>query len=340
MTRTFDLAVVGATSAVGEQLLDILKSREFPVGKVHVVAVNLDAGTTAKFGNRDLPVEELAGFDFGRVQLAFFAAGAAASAAHAAKAAVEGCVVIDCSAQFREDPEVPLVIPEVNPEALAGYATRGIVASPTCSTIQMLMALKPLHDAAGITRINVCTYQSVSGGGREAIEELGRQTADLLNFRDLTIAVHPKQIAFNVIPQVGRFDDGGDSSEERALVLETRRILGDAALAVSATAVRVPVFYGHSEAIHLETRRKLGADEARALLEAAPGVEVIDEAGDGGYPTAVGDASGQDAVYVGRIREDRAQPNGLKLWVVADNLRKGAALNAVQIAEALVRSYL
>jgi aspartate-semialdehyde dehydrogenase len=340
MSRKFDIAVVGATTLVGEQLLDLLKDREFPVGKVHVVAADLGAGTTAKFGNRDLPIEELAGFDFSTVQLAFFAAGAAASAAHAAKAAVEGCVVIDCTSQFRNDPDVPLVIPEVNGEALAGYGTRGIVANPTCSTIQMLVALKPLHDAAGIERINVCTMQSVSGAGREAVEELGRQTADLLNFRDLTTTVLPRQIAFNVIPQVGSLDGQGSSSEERALVDETRRILDDASIAISATAVRVPVFYGHSEAIHIETRRKLGAEEARALLEAAPGIGVIDRNEDGGYPTAVGDASGEDTVLVGRIREDLSLPNGLDLWVVSDNLRKGAALNAVQIAEALVRSYL
>lgn len=338
--RRFDVAVVGATGAVGEQLLDILKDRAFPVGKVYALASERSAGTTVKFGNRDLVVEDVADFDFGKVQIGLFSPGAAVSAVYAPKAAAEGCVVIDNTSQFRQDPEVPLVIPEVNPDAIAGYTTRGIIANPNCSTIQMLVALKPIHDAVGIERINVCTYQSVSGTGREAIEELGRQTAALLNFRDAEPKVYPKQIAFNVIPHIDAFQDNGYTREEMKMVWETRKILGDDSILVNPTAVRVPVFYGHSEAIHIETRRKISAEDARALLEQAPGVVVIDRHEDGGYPTAVGDASGEDAVFVGRIREDISHPRGLNLWVVADNIRKGAALNAVQIAELLVRSYL
>lgn len=338
--RRFDVAVVGATGAVGEQLLDILKDRAFPVGKVYALASERSAGTTVKFGNRDLVVEDVASFDFGKVQIGLFSPGASVSAVYAPKAAAEGCVVIDNTSQFRQDPEVPLVIPEVNPEAIAGYTTRGIIANPNCSTIQMLVALKPIHDAVGIERINVCTYQSVSGTGREAIEELGRQTAALLNFRDAEPKVYPKQIAFNVIPHIDAFQDNGYTREEMKMVWETRKILGDDRILVNPTAVRVPVFYGHSEAIHIETRRKLSAEDARALLEQAPGVVVIDRHEDGGYPTAVGDASGEDAVFVGRIRDDISHPRGLNLWVVADNIRKGAALNAVQIAELLVRSYL
>lgn len=338
--RRFDVAVVGATGTVGEQLLDILKDRAFPVGKVYALASERSAGATVKFGNRDLVVEDLATFDFRKVQIGLFSPGAAVSAVYAPKAAAAGCIVIDNSSQFRQDPEVPLVIPEVNPEALAGYTARGIIANPNCSTIQMLVALKPIHDAVGIERINVCTYQSVSGTGREAIEELGRQTAALLNFQDATPKVYPKQIAFNVMPHIDAFQDNGYTREEMKMVWETRKILGDETVMVNPTAVRVPVFYGHSEAIHIETRKKISADEARELLEQAPGVVVIDRHEDGGYPTAVSDASGEDAVFVGRIREDISHPRGLNLWVVSDNIRKGAALNAVQIAEQLIRSYL
>lgn len=339
-SRKFDVAVVGATGTVGEQLLDILKDREFPVGKIHALASERSAGATVKFGNRDLVVEDLATFDFSKVQIGLFSPGAAVSAVYAPKAAAAGCIVIDNTSQFRQDPQVPLVIPEVNPEAIAGYTARGIIANPNCSTIQMLVALKPIFDAVGIERINVCTYQSVSGTGRDAIEELGRQTAALLNFQDATPKVYPKQIAFNVIPHIDAFQDNGYTREEMKMVWETRKILGDETIMVNPTAVRVPVFYGHSEAIHIETRKKISADEARELLAQAPGVVVIDRHEDGGYPTAVSDASGEDAVFVGRIREDISHPRGLNLWVVSDNIRKGAALNAVQIAEQLIRSYL
>ncbi|WP_292999876.1 aspartate-semialdehyde dehydrogenase [Nevskia sp.] len=338
--RKFDVAVVGATGAVGEQLLDILKQREFPVGKVYALASERSAGSTVKFGNRDLVVEDLATFDFGKVQIGLFSPGAAVSAVYAPKAAAAGCIVIDNTSQFRYVDDIPLVVPEVNPEAIAQYKNHGIIANPNCSTIQMLVALKPIHDAVGIERINVCTYQSVSGTGKDAIEELGRQTAALLNFQDAVQTVYPKQIAFNVIPQIDAFQDNGYTKEEMKMVWETRKILGDDAIMVNPTAVRVPVFYGHSEAVHIETRKKITADEARALLEQAPGVVVIDRHEDGGYPTAVSDASGEDAVFVGRIREDISHPRGLDLWIVSDNIRKGAALNSVQIAELLIRSYL
>ena len=340
MTKTYDVAVVGATGAVGEQMLSILKSRAFPVGKVHALASERSAGSTVKFGNRDLIVEDLASFDFGKVQIGLFSPGASVSAIYAPKAAAAGCVVIDNTSQFRYVDDIPLVVPEVNPDAIAQYRNHGIIANPNCSTIQMLVALKPIHDAVGIERINVATYQSVSGTGKDAIEELGRQTAALLNFQDAVPKVYPKQIAFNVIPQIDVFQDNGYTKEEMKMVWETRKIMGDDSIMVNPTAVRVPVFYGHSEAIHIETRKKITAAEARALLEQAPGVVVSDRSEDGGYPTAVSDASGQDATFVGRIREDISHPRGLNLWVVSDNIRKGAALNSIQIAERLIRSYL
>ncbi len=340
MTKTYDVAVVGATGAVGEQMLSILKQREFPVGKVYALASERSAGSTVKFGNRDLIVEDLATFDFSKVQIGLFSPGASVSAIYAPKAAAAGCVVIDNTSQFRYVDDIPLVVPEVNGQAIAGYKKHGIIANPNCSTIQMLVALKPIYDAVGIERINVCTYQSVSGTGKDAIEELGRQTAALLNFQDAVPKVYPKQIAFNVIPQIDVFQDNGYTKEEMKMVWETRKIMGDETIQVNPTAVRVPVFYGHSEAIHIETRKKITAAEARALLEKAPGVIVIDRHEDGGYPTAVSDASGQDATFVGRIREDISHPRGLNLWVVSDNIRKGAALNSIQIAEVLIRSYL
>lgn len=338
--RKWDIAVVGATGAVGEVMLSILKEREFPVGKVYALASERSAGSTVPFGNRELVVEDLATFDFSKVQIGLFSPGASVSAIYAPKAAAAGCVVIDNTSQFRYEDDIPLVVPEVNPQDIAKYSNRGIIANPNCSTIQMLVALKPIHDAVGIERINVATYQSVSGTGKEAIEELGRQTADLLSFRDIQPKVYPKQIAFNVIPQIDIFQDNGYTKEEMKMVWETHKIMGDDTIRVNPTAVRVPVFYGHSEAIHIETRRKITAAEARALLEKAPGVTVIDRHEPGGYPTAVSDASGQDATFVGRIREDLSHPNGLNLWVVSDNIRKGAALNSIQIAEVLIRDHL
>ncbi|MBK8993360.1 MAG: aspartate-semialdehyde dehydrogenase [Gammaproteobacteria bacterium] len=340
MSKTYDVAVVGATGAVGECMLDILASRNFPVGKVYALASERSAGKTVAFGRQELAVENLADFDFGKVQIGLFSPGASVSAVYAPKAGAAGCVVIDNTSQFRYDHDIPLVVPEVNPEAIAQYRNRYIIANPNCSTIQMLVALKPIHDAVGITRINVCTYQAVSGTGKEAIEELATQTASLLNGRPAEAKVYPKQIAFNVLPQIDVFQDNGYTKEEMKMVWETRKIMGDDSIEVNPTCVRVPVFYGHSEAVHIETRDKITAAEAQRLLAAAPGVVLMDERKPGGYPTPVGDASGKDPVFVGRVREDISHPRGLDLWVVSDNVRKGAALNSIQIAEALIERFL
>ncbi|MGD9710161.1 MAG: aspartate-semialdehyde dehydrogenase [Halothiobacillaceae bacterium] len=340
MSRVFDVAVVGATGAVGETMLSILAQRKFPVGKVYALASERSAGKRVQFGDKYLTVENLADFDFSKVQIGLFSPGASVSAVYAPKAAAAGCVVIDNTSQFRYDDDIPLVVPEVNPHAVAQYKNRGIIANPNCSTIQMLVALKPIHDAVGIERINVATYQAVSGTGKEAIEELASQTANLLNGKPIKAEVYPKQIAFNVIPQIDVFMDNGYTKEEMKMVWETKKIMGDDSILVNPTCVRVPVFYGHSEAVHIETREKITAEQARELLRKAPGVEVLDEHVPGGYPTAVTEAANHDATYVGRIREDVSHPRGLNLWVVSDNVRKGAALNSVQIAELLIRDYL
>lgn len=340
MSKQFDVAVVGATGAVGEAMLEILYQRKFPVGKVYALASKRSAGSKVSFGNKSLVVEDLAEFDFSKVQVGLFSPGASVSAEYAPKAAAAGCVVIDNTSQFRYDDDIPLVVPEVNPEAVAGYKNRGIIANPNCSTIQMMVALKPIYDAVGIQRINVCTYQAVSGSGKPAMDELAKQTADLLNGRPVEASVYPKQIAFNVLPHIDVFQDNGYTKEEMKMVWETRKIMGDDSILVNPTAVRVPVFYGHSEAIHIETRDKISAEQATELLKQAPGIEVLDDRDDGGYATAVTEASGHDLVYVSRIREDISHPKGLNLWVVADNVRKGAALNSVQIAEVLVENYL
>lgn len=339
--KTFDVAVVGATGAVGTAMLEILAERKFPVGEVYALASERSVGERIAFAGRELKVQNLAEFDFSRVQIGLFSPGASVSAIYAPKAAAAGCVVIDNTSRFRYDADVPLVVPEVNPEAIAGYKARGIIANPNCSTIQLVVALKPIHDAVGIERINIATYQAVSGAGRSGIEQLASETALLLNGKPLEKGgKFPRQIAFNVLPQVDEFQDNGYTREEMKMVWETQKILGDDDIKVNATAVRVPVFYGHSEAVHLETREKLGAEAARALLAKAPGVVVLDERKPGGYPTPVTEAARQDGVFVGRIREDLSHPRGLDLWVVSDNVRKGAALNAVQIAELLVKSYL
>jgi aspartate-semialdehyde dehydrogenase len=332
MGRQFKVAVVGATGAVGEVMLSVLAERRFPVGELVALASERSAGGEVKFGNRDIVVRDLATFDPAGVDIALFSAGGSISKEYAPRFAAAGAVVIDNSSAFRYDHDVPLVVSEVNPQA-ARNRPRGIIANPNCSTMQMLVALKPIFDAAGIERLNIATYQSVSGTGRRALEELGRQTAALLNFQDVKPEVYPVQIAFNVIPHGGDFTDNGYTTEEMKLVWETRKILGDDSIRVNATVVRVPVFYGHSEAVNVETRDKLSAAEARKLLETAPGVKVVDDAIDGGYPTPVTHASGTDPVYVGRIRDDLSHPRGLNLWIVSDNIRKGAALNAVQIAE-------
>jgi aspartate-semialdehyde dehydrogenase len=333
--KTYKVAVVGATGAVGEAMLAVLAERKFPVGELVALASERSAGDYVKFGNDEVMVRDLATFDPSGVDIALFSAGGSISREYAPRFAAAGAVVIDNSSTFRRDPDVPLVVSEVNPGEV-GKRPRGIIANPNCSTMQLVVALKPLHDAAKIERINIATYQSVSGTGRKALEELGRQTAGLLNFHAVEPEVYPVQIAFNVIPHGGDFTDDGYTTEEMKLVWETRKILGDDSIGVNATVVRVPVFYGHSEAVNIETRDKLDAATARALLEKAPGVEVVDEREGGGYPTPVTHASGTDPVYVGRIREDLSHPRALNLWVVSDNIRKGAALNAVQIAELVV----
>ena len=335
--RQYTVAVVGATGAVGETMLAILEERQFPVGKLVPLASERSAGGIVTFRNRDVVVQDLATFDPVDIDFALFSAGGDTSREYAPKFAEKGAIVIDNSSAFRYDDDVPLVVSEVNPEA-AQNPPRGIIANPNCSTMQMLVALAPIHRAVGIERINVATYQSVSGAGRSALEELGRQTAAILNFADAEPARFPVQIAFNLIPQIDDFLDNGYTKEEMKLVWETRKILGDESIQVNPTAVRVPVFYGHSEAVHIETREPITAEAARALLESAPGVVVVDDRSPGGWPTPVTHASGTDPVYVGRIRQDISHPRCLNLWIVSDNIRKGAALNAVQIAELLVKT--
>ena len=334
MSNRFKVAVVGATGAVGETMLSILAERRFPASEVIALASERSAGSKVDFGHHKLTLQDLATFDPTGVDFALFSAGGDISREYAPRFAAAGAIVIDNSSAFRMDADVPLVVSEVNPEALESIP-RGIVANPNCSTMQMVVALKPIHDAVGITRINVATYQSTSGAGRSGPEELGRQTAALLRFEDPNPTRFPVQIAYNLIPQIDAFTDNGYTKEEMKLVHETRKILGDDSIQVNPTAVRVPVFFGHSEAVHLETRDKITAAQARALLEKAPGVEVVDNPAAGEWPTPVTHASGSDPVFVGRIREDISHPRGLSLWIVADNIRKGAALNAVQVAELL-----
>jgi aspartate-semialdehyde dehydrogenase len=333
--KTFNIAIAGATGAVGEALLSILKQRKFPIGELVPLASERSAGSKVEFGNRSITVKNLADYDFNGIDIAFFSAGGSVSRVHVPRAADAGAIVIDNTSEFRYQPDVPLVISEVNPHAIEQYRSRGIIANPNCSTMQLLVALAPIHRAVGIERINVATYQSVSGTGHRALEELGRQTAALLNFNDVEAKVYPVQIAFNVIPHGGDFTDNGYTMEEMKIVWETRKILEDESIQVNPTSVRVPVFFGHSEAVHIETKKKITAAEARSLLEKAAGVVVVDERKAGGYPTPVTHAAGKDPVFVGRIREDISHPRGLDLWIVADNIRKGAALNAVQIAEIL-----
>jgi aspartate-semialdehyde dehydrogenase len=337
MAVVFDIAVLGATGEVGQAILSILEKRAFPVGKLYPLASSRSAGEPVMFKNRPVMVEDAEGFDFSKVKIAFFSAGAEVSKKYVPIATEAGCIVIDNTSQFRNDPDVPLVIAEVNPERVADYINKNLISNPNCSTMQMLVALKPIYDAVGITRINVATYQSVSGTGKEAILELAKQTGELINGRSIKPSVYPEQIAFNVLPHIDDFQENGYTKEEMKMHWETQKIFSDSDIKVNATAVRVPVFYGHSEALHIETRDKITAAEARKLLSKAPGVVVKDSHKPKGYPTPVGEASGTDAVYVGRIREDLSHPHGLNLWVVSDNIRKGAALNAVQIAEELIK---
>ena len=338
MDRQFTVAVVGATGLVGEAMVNVLEERDFPVGQLHALASERSVGRRVSFRGRNYPIQELQGFDFGHCDFALFSAGAAVSREHVPRALAAGCLVIDNTSEFRYREDVPLVVPEVNPQALEGIGTSGLIANPNCSTIQLVVALKPLYDAAGIERIDVATYQSVSGAGREALEELVRQSIAALSGKGpIESPGGAKQIAFNCVPHIDVFQDNGYTREEMKIVWETRKILGDSNLRVNATAVRVPVFYGHSEVVHIDTRRPLSAAEARELLRNAAGVTVLDEPRLGGYPTAATEAANRDTVYVGRIREDLAPDRGLNLWVVSDNVRKGAATNSVQIAEALAR---
>ena len=335
----YNVAVVGATGAVGEQMREVLEEREFPVGELRLLASERSAGQFLPFKGKNIRVEVLTEDSFKGIDIGLFSAGGSVSAKFAPAAVGAGAVVVDNTACFRMEPDIPLVVPEVNAKEIGGYKNRGIIANPNCSTIQRVVALKPIHDAARIKRIVVSTYQSVSGAGRKAMEELSQQVSALFNGQDIKKEKFPHQIAFNCIPHIDVFVDGGYTKEEVKMINETRKILGEPSLPVTATTVRVPVFCGHSESVNVETERKLTAADVKALLREAPGVVVCDEPGNNVYPMAI-DAVGKDATFVGRIREDDSVSNGINLWVVADNLRKGAALNAVQIAEILIRDYL
>ncbi len=340
MSRSWNVAVLGATGLVGQTMLSILEQRNFPVDRLYPLASARSAGKTIRFKGMDVPVQDVETFDFSKAQVGLFSAGASVSRVHAPRAAAAGCVVVDNTSQFRYQDDIPLVVTEVNPHAIAGYRRHNIIANPNCSTMQMLVALKPLHDAAEIERINVATYQSVSGGGQKAMDELTSQTRAIGAGEPVTAKVIAKQIAFNCVPQIDVFLDNGYTKEEMKMFWETQKILEDKTIRVNATAVRVGVYVGHSEAVHIETKRKLSAAQAREILARAPGVVVMDEHQPGGYPTPVTEGAGTDPVYVGRIREDISHDRGLNLWIVSDNVRKGAALNSVQIAEILVKDYL
>jgi len=340
MSDKYDVAIVGATGAVGGVMLRILEQRKFPVNNLYLLASERSAGETMSFNKKQYTVENIADFDFSKVQIGLFSAGGSVSAKYAPIAAAAGCIVIDNTSHFRYEEDIPLVVPEVNPETIADYKNQNIIANPNCSTIQMLVALKPIYDAVGIKRINVATYQSVSGTGKEAIDELAGQTAKLLNGLKAEIEVYPKQIAFNVLPQIDVFMDNGYTKEEMKMVWETKKIFGDNDITVNPTCVRVPVFYSHSEAVHIETGTPISVEDAHALLRKASGVKVLDKREDGGYPTAIGEGTDHDEVWVGRVRKDISHPNGLNLWIVSDNLRKGAALNSIQIAEELIKNHL
>ncbi len=339
MTTKLNIAVVGATGAVGEAIIAILEERNFPVGDLYPLASERSAGQTVFFRNRQVEVQDVAHFNFADADIAFFSAGSAVSEKYVPKAVAAKCLVIDNTSFYRYDDDIPLVVPEVNPHRIADYKNRGIIANPNCSTIQMAVALKPLYDAVGISRINVATYQAVSGTGRQAISELVEQVTELLNGRPVKPSVYPEQIAFNVLPHIDEFQDNGYTREEMKMVWEMRKIFEDSTIQVNPTAVRVPVIYGHSEAIHVELKSPLTAKEARALLSKAPGVCVVDSPQKAQYPTPISHGAGHDEVFVGRIRQDISHPCGLNLWVVADNIRKGAASNAIQIAEIYHRDY-
>tara|TARA_R110002073_G_scaffold45345_3_gene125071 strand:- start:8580 stop:9596 length:1017 start_codon:yes stop_codon:yes gene_type:complete len=332
-----NVAIVGATGAVGEVMLEILEERNFPVGELTLLASSASVGKRLQFKGQSVAVQDLDTFDFSNTHIGLFSAGGSISAKYAPIAAAAGCVVIDNTSYFRRDADIPLVVPEVNPGKIADYAPANIIANPNCSTIQMVVALKPIYDAVGIKRINVSTYQAVSGAGKRGVEELASQTAKLLNAQPYESKVFSKQITFNAIPHIGDFEENGYTNEEMKMVWETRKIFGDEDIMVNPTCVRIPVFYGHSEAVHIETGSPISAEKVRELLKTAPGVTVIDDPKPGGYPTPVTEAAGTDPVFVGRIRQDISHPNGISLWVVSDNVRKGAALNSIQIAEVLIK---
>jgi aspartate-semialdehyde dehydrogenase len=331
--KKYVVAVVGATGAVGNEMIMTLQQRDFPVEEIRLFASERSEGEKLEFRNEDIKVELLTENSFKGIDIALFSAGAERSRQFAPFAVKDGCVVVDNSSAWRMDPAIALVVPEVNPHALKNHT--GIIANPNCSTIQMVVALKPIHDAARIRRIVVTTFQAVSGTGKKAMDELFAQTRDILAFKPATCKVYPHQIAFNCLPHIDVFFDDGYTKEEVKMVNETRKIMGDDSIMVTATTVRVPVFRGHSESVNVETERKLAANDARALLSEAPGIIVLDDPANNVYPVPF-DCAGKDAVFVGRIREDHTVANGLNMWIVSDNLRKGAALNAVQIAEKLV----
>jgi len=339
MAKKLNIAIVGATGAVGETMLTVLQERKFPVEQLYPLASEQSIGKIVQFNGKQLEVQSLADFDFSLVDIALFSAGGSVSKEFVPIATAAGCVVIDNTSCFRYEDDIPLVVPEVNPHRIADYRNRNIIANPNCSTIQMVVALKPLRDAVGIHRINVATYQAVSGTGKKAVSELISQVGELLNGRSVTPKVYPQQIAFNVLPHIDEFMENGYTREEMKMVWETQKIFEDDTILVNPTTVRVPVLYGHSEAIHVEFKSKLTAADARKLLAKAPGVKLIDDPTKLKYPTAMTHAVGHDEVFVGRIREDISHPCGLDLWVVADNIRKGAATNAVQIAEILHSDY-
>ncbi|MGI9876447.1 aspartate-semialdehyde dehydrogenase [Vibrio chagasii] len=336
MSQEFNIAILGATGAVGETILEVLKERKFPIGELHLLASERSEGKTYRFNGKTIQVQNVADFDWSQVHIAFFSAGGDLSEQWAPVAADEGVVVIDNTSKFRYEYDVPLVVPEVNPEAIAEFRNRNIIANPNCSTIQMLVALKPIHDEVGLERINVSTYQSVSGAGKTGIDELAGQTAKLLNGMPAENSAFPQQIAFNCIPQIDEFTENGYTREEMKMVWETQKIFNDSSITVNPTCVRVPVFYGHAESLHVETRSPIGAEQVIQLLENTEGVEVFHGME---FPTQVRDAGGKDHVMVGRIRNDISHHSGINMWVVADNVRKGAATNAVQIAEVLIRDY-
>lgn len=337
--RLFNVAVVGATGAVGSEMLEILEERGFPINELRLLASERSAGTKLTFKGKKVAVAELKKDSFKGIDIALFSPGASVSAIYAPIAAKAGCVVIDNTSQFRMDKDVPLVVPEVNPHAIAQYKKKGIIANPNCSTIQMVVALKPIHDAAKIKRVVVSTYQATSGAGKEAMEELAYQTMDFLSGKDSEPSIFAHRIAFNLIPQIDDFLDNGYTKEEMKMVNETKKIMEDDSIMVTATTVRVPVFYSHSESVNIETAKKITADEVKKLLKKAPGVKLLDNPAKKVYPMPI-DAAGCDETFVGRIREDESIKNGINMWIVSDNIRKGAALNAVQIAEILIEKYL